>query len=508
MPPIPIRRNFSDRSATARHLPAKRMPPHPITPGQARHTPIWRWTGLLILCLAVAATVSSLQPRPGLAQTGSASPATDLAYVSRLRIHNLDPAEVVACELILIDGVGTEADQSLAVRLRPRVTEIVDLNDFPGLATGAYAGYLDCSHAVSTVLIYGEPGDRIYTAYAGTDEQQTSREWQVLEAYTGFGNSEFATSIIVQNAGAEPNDLTIRFLSRRDGSLLHTISLAGLPAWSTTEADLVDFPALAEHETVRAEVASSGPSAVLVFHHDVGDDNDDSAFRFPRAAFVPSHATATRFAYPAMLVNYQELNTTFQVLGLGSEPVRLSVEYPGFGTQEWELTPGRVTTIGRPAFMPKGSYVASVVITASHPIAMQAHTRHANGSIAILTATEQAGTKVSAPLILRRRDGFSSMVTCQNLGDRATEVIFEHVGRFARIKYVEPGHSITRHMVQENLLPNNYDGTMVIRAEQPIKCVVAQLRDPPADEAPGAAPALSEAAEVRSLLVYEGLATP
>lgn len=134
MPPIPIRRNFSDRSATARRLPAKHMPPHPITPGQARHAPVWRWTGLFVLCLAVAATVSSLQSRPGLAQTGSASPATDLAYVSRLRIHNLDPAEVVACELILIDGVGTETDQSLAVRLRPRVTEIVNLNDFPNLA--------------------------------------------------------------------------------------------------------------------------------------------------------------------------------------------------------------------------------------------------------------------------------------------------------------------------------------------------------------------------------------
>ena len=484
------------------------MPLHPIAPERARHTPVWCRSGLLVLCLAVAATALLLQSRLGLAQTNSVPPANDLAYVSRLRIHNPDPAQVVACELTLIDGVGAEAGQSLAVRLRPRVTEIVDLNDLPGLATGAYAGYLDCSHAVSTVLIYGEPGDRIYTAYAGTDEQQTSREWQVLEVHTGSGNSEFASSIIVQNAGAEPNDLTIRFLSRRDGSLIHAINLPGLPAWSTAEADLADFPALAEHETVRAEVASSGPSAVLVFHHDIGDDNAGSAFRFPRAAFVPSHATATRFAYPAMLVNYQELNTTFEVLGVGSEPVRLSVEYPGFGTQEWELTPGRVTTIGRPAFMPKGSYIASVVITASHPIAMQAHTRHANGSIAVLTATEQAGTKVSAPLILRRRDGFSSMVTCQNLGDQATEVIFEHVGRFARIKYAEPGHSITRHMAQENLLPNNYDGTMVIRAEQPIKCVVAQLRDPPADEAPGAAPALSEAAEVRSLLVYEGLATP
>ncbi len=503
-----IRRNFGDRPTAARSFPAKRMPLHPITPGRARHTLVWRWTGLLVLCLAAAATVLSLQSRLGLAQTGSEPPANDLAYVSRLRIHNPDPAQVVACELTLIDGAGTEAGQSLTVRLRPRVTEIVDLNDLSDLATGAYAGYLDCSHAVSTVLIYGEPGDRIYTAYAGTDEQQTSREWQVLEAYTGFGNSEFATSIIVQNAGAEPNDLTIRFLSRRDGSLIHTISLSGLPAWSTTEADLVDFPALAEHETVRAEVASSGPSAVLVFHHDVGDDDNDSAFRFPRAAFVPSHATATRFAYPAMLVNYQDLNTTFQVLGMGSEPVRLSVAYPGFGTQEWELTPGRVTTIGRPGFMPKGSYVASVVITASHPIAMQAHTRHANGSIAVLTATEQAGTKVSAPLILRRRDGFSSMVTCQNLGDQATEVIFEHVGRFARIKYAEPSHSITRHMAQENLLPNNYDGTMVIRAEQPIKCVVAQLRNPPTDEDAGTVPVLSEAAEVRSLLVYEGLATP
>ena len=482
------------------------MPLHPIAPGQARHTPARRWTGLLVLCLVAAATVLSLPSRPGLAQTDSGVPANDLAYVSRLRVHNPDPAAVVTCELTLIDGSGAEAGQSRAVRLRPRVTEIVDLNDFPGLETGAYAGYLDCSHAVSTVLIYGEPGDRIYTAYAGTDARQTSRAWQVLEAHTGSGDSEFASSIIVQNADADPNNLTVRFLSRRDGSLIHTLSLAGIPAWSTTQVDLAAFPALAEHETVRVEVESSVPSAVLVFHHDVDADNS-SAFRFPRAAFVPSHATATRFTYPAMLVNYQELNTTFQVLGLGSEPVRLSVEYPGFGTQEWELTPGRVTTIGRPAFMPKGSYVASVVITASHPISMQAHTRHANGSIAVLTATEQAGTKVSAPLILRRRDGFSSMVTCQNVGDQATEVIFEHVGRFARIKYVEPGHSITRQMVQENLLPNNYDGTMVIRAEQPIKCVVAQLRDPPADEAAGAAPVLSEAAEVRSLLVYEGLAT-
>ena len=484
------------------------MPTRPNTPDCIRYSPAWRWTGLLILCLAAVAMAASLPSRPGLAQTDSAAPVNSLSHVSLLRIHNLDPEQPVACDLTLLDGTGAEAGQTRTIRLRPRVTEVVELSDFPHLETGAYAGYLDCSHAVSTVLIHGEPGDRIYTAYAGTEEQQTSREWQVLEAHTGSGNTGFASSIIVQNASAEPNRLTVRFVSRRDSSLLHEVSVAGIPAWSATRVDLADFPALAEHETVRAEVASSGPSAVLVFHHD--DDTDPgtgSAFRFPRAVFVPSHAPATRLSFPAMLVNYQEMNTTFQVLGLGTEPIRLSVEYPGFGTQEWELTPGRVTTIGRPPFMPKGSYVTSVVITASHPIAMQAHTRHANGSIAVLAATEQSGTRVSIPLVLRRRDGFSSIVTCQNVGDKGAEVIFEHVGRFARIKYVQPGYSITRQMVRENLLPNNYDGTMVVRADQPIKCVVAQLRDPPDNNDAGAAPVLSEAAEVRSILVYEGFST-
>ena len=482
------------------------MPARPHTPGHIRYSPAWRWTSLLLLCLAAVAMMSSLPARPGLAQTDSEAPVNSLSHVSLLRIHNLDPEQAVACDLTLLDGTGAEAGPPRTVRLRPRVTEIVELSDFPHLETGAYAGYLDCSHAVSTVLIHGEPGDRIYTAYAGTEEQQTSREWQVLEVHTGSGNTGFASSIIVQNASADPSRLRVRFFSRRDSSLLHEVSVAGIPAWSATQVDLADFPALAEHETVRAEVASSGPSAVLVFHHD-DTPGTGSAFRFPRAVFVPSHAPATRLSFPAMLVNYQEMNTTFQVLGLGTEPIRLSVEYPGFGTQEWELTPGRVTTIGRPPFMPKGSYVASVVITASHPIAMQAHTRHANGSIAVLTATEQSGTRVSIPLVLRRRDGFSSIVTCQNLGDKGAEVIFEHVGRFARIKYVQPGYSITRQMVRENLLPNNYDGTMVVRADQPIKCVVAQLRDPPDNHDAGAAPVLSEAAEVRSILVYEGLST-
>ena len=468
--------------------------------------PVRRWLALSIFCLIGVVALTTLIERPGLAQTdeGPASPGYGLTFTSHLRIHNPDPAHAVICNLNLLDSSGTHAGQTQSVQLRPYVTGIVDFTDFSNVDAGAYSGYLDCSHAVSTVLIYGEPGDRIYTAYSGAESVRISNHWQILETFTGTGNTGFASSVIVQNATADPTDVSVRFLSRRDGSLIHFVDLLAVPAWSAHEVHLADMNAFDEHESVRTEVKSSNHTAVLVFHHDhPATDDNDTVFRFPRTAFVPSPSMTTRLSYPAMLVNYQEMNTSLEVLGLGTEPVQLSVNYPGFGTQRWELTPGRVTTIKKPSFMPNGSYVASVSISASHPISVQAHTRHDNGSIAVLAATEYASTKVSAPLILRRRDGFSSIVSCQNLGDVATEIFFEHVGRFARIKYVQPGHSVTRQMTQENLLPNNYDGTMVIRASEPIKCVVIQLRDRVEDNPPSTTQ-LSADAELRSILLYEG----
>ena len=203
-------------------------------------------------------------------------------------------------------------------------------------------------------------------------------------------------------------------------------------------------------------------------------------------------------------MDFRGFDTEVLLLNPGAQVARVTVTYPRFGERQTEIDPGELRALRRPSFLPSTDFIAPMVIASSEPIYALTQTRRAEGHYATLAATTAAGTRINAPLVLKRAGGFSSVVVCQNVSEEATEIIFEYVGLFARIKWVRPHRNEIINLSEEQLLPDGFDGAMLMRSEQPIKCAVFQMRDAWLSAAPansGTAPPPSPA-----LLVYEGLA--
>ncbi len=446
----------------------------------------------LILSLAFLLAVPSLLlATHAWAQTPNAT----IDLETTLRLHNLDLRRTATCTLIFTDDQGIVVQPVQEVEIAPRQTLSVKLGTQSVIPDDSLAGTVDCNRRVTSVLFYGNSSDQIYTGYAGMDDGQVSEEWHILQAFTGFGTPDLATRIVIQNGTVDPVPVTLQFLSADSRNLVHTLELPPLIPLSAQEIDLAQISELAAESELRVQVQADQPVALLVFQ-----DEEGTTELSPRYTYVPSHRRATRFYIPAQLVNFQDMSTDILVLSHAAEPTTVTLEYPQFQNWTTEIQPGVVTTLPLPDFMPNANYLTPVVLSSPYPLSVLIQVSHTGGSVAALAATTTAGRKISAPLVLKHMQGFSSVVVCQNTSSQPTEIIFEYVNEFARVKYVPSRQHFVLRLANEDLLPDVFNGSMIMRADQPIKCFVLQVRDDLASRNE------STPAAQRSLLIYEGLA--
>lgn len=446
---------------------------------------------ILILSLALVLVV------PGLllaTRAWAQAPDAGTELETTLRLHNLDLRRTATCTLIFANDQGIVVQPVQEVEIAPRQTLNVKLENQAANPDAFLAGTVDCNRRVTSVLFYGRAAEQIYTGYAGMDAGQVSSEWHILHAFTGLGTPALATRIVIQNGTVDPVPVTLQFLSADDRRLIHALDLPPLLPLSAQEVDLAQIPELATETTLRVRVQASQPVALLVFQDEAG-----AVDLPPRYTYVPSSHQATRFYIPAQLVNFEGMSTTLLVLSHATEPATVTLQYPQFQDWTMEVQPGAVTALPLPDFMPKANYLTPVVLSSSHPLSVLIQTAHTEGSIAALSATTTVGHKISAPLVLKQTLGFSSVVICQNTSDQPTEIIFEYVGEFARVKYVPPYQHFVLRLANETLLPATFNGAMIMRSDQLIKCFVLQIRDDQDDRNE------PTPASQRSLLIYEGL---
>ncbi len=429
------------------------------------------------------------------ARAWAQAPDTFPELETTLRLHNLDLRRTATCILIFTDEKGNAMQPLQEVTIAPRQTLSVKLGTQTELPDAALAGTVDCNRRVTTVLFYGSAAEQIYTGYMGMDTSQLASEWHVLQAFTGRGNPALATRIVIQNGTMDPVPATLQFFTADSYEPVHTLELLPLIPLSAQEVNLAQIPELAAESALRVQVQADQPVALLVFQDEAGTTGQP-----PRYTYVPSFHQATRFYIPAQMVNFEGIATEILVLSHAPEPVTVTLTYPRFQAWTTEIPPGDVTTLPLPDFMPEANYLTPVVLDSTQPVSVLIRMSHTEGSVAALPATTTMGHKISAPLVLKHAQGFSSVVVCQNTSDQPTEIIFEYVSEFARVKYVSPRQHFVLRLAHEELLPDTFNGAMIMRSDQLIKCFVLQLRDD-GDTPHGITPAAQ-----RSLLIYEGLA--
>ncbi len=444
---------------------------------------------LLLLILTLTGVVLAQVRAP---RVWAQTPPARTELETTLRLHNLNLQRTATCTLLFTDDRGSVVSPVREVSIAPRQTLNIDLSRQDAtVAAGELAGTVDCNRHVTSVLFYGHTAEQIYTGYIGMDDSRVSQEWHVLEAFTGHGDSGLATRIMIQNGTTDPVPATVQFLATDRRHLIHELELPPLTPLSAQEVNLAQIPALAAETGLRVRVQALQPVALLVFQDEAGAPDVP-----PRYTYVPSADQATHFYIPAQLVDFEGMSTDILVLSHTTEATTVTLNYPRFQTWSTEVQPGIVTPITLPDFMPKANYLTPVVLSSTHPVSVLIRTAHTQGSVAALAGTPHVGHKISAPLVLKQVEGFSSVVACQNTSDLPTEIVFEYVGEFARVKYVPAYRHFVLRVADEDLLPDTFNGAMIMRSDQPIKCFVLQVRDGQEQTA----------AAHRSLLIYEGVA--
>ena len=418
-----------------------------------------------------------------------------------LRLHNLHLQRTANCELSLRSAPGQGADFLHTVDVPPRQVVDVDLVALTATQGGEFSGIVDCSRPVTSILFYGDRTTQMYGGYTGIGPPDISNEWHILQAFTG--TTEHLSRIVVQNSSPNVNSVRLEFLDREQGELVFEMTLADMDAFSSRSVELSQIPSLQLGPDVQVRLTADYPIVPLVFNINANTSaawHPEAAYASALGVYVPSGRPLTEFYWPSRLVSYHGLNTDLHVLNPGSVPAQVTVQYLPFGSMETEVLPGVVTSLSAPDFLPEG-YIAPLVLESDVPIHVVTQTEHEGNRIAVHAGTSGQGRKLSAPLILKKAEGFSSLVSCQNTGLELAEVIFEYVNQFARVKVIKPGRNSLVDVGKDNLLPDSFSGAMIVRSNEPLKCVVLNLRD----ELLEASPYQTAPADLQTLLMYEAL---
>lgn len=449
----------------------------------------------MILCVVLLAI--AMVP----AQAVQAQSAETPQRFATLRLHNLHLQRTAICELSLRSEPNQGADYQHAVEVPPRQVVDVDLVALTATQGGEFSGIVDCTRPVTSILFYGDRTSQMYGGYTGLAPPDISNQWHILQAFTG--TTEHLSRIVVQNSSSNVNHVHLEFLDREQGELIFELTLADMEAYSARSLELSQIPSLQLVPDVQVRMTADYPIVPLVFNINANTAaawHPEAAYASALGVYVPSGRPLTEFYWPSRLVEFHGLSTDLQVVNPGTESAQVTVQYLPFGSVETEVLPGMVASLPVPDFVPEG-YIAPLYLESDVPIHVATQTKHEAERFAVHAGTSRRGRKLSAPLVLKKTEGFSSLVSCQNTGLELAEVIFEYVNEFARVKVIKPGRNTLVDVGKDNLLPDSFSGAMIVRSNEPLKCVVLNLRN----ELLEASPYQSASADLQSVLMYEAL---
>lgn len=227
------------------------------------------------------------------------------------------------------------------------------------------------------------------------------------------GNNGWSTRIVVMNTTDGPSRGT-GSLRASDGRIVTSVPFS-LAASGSTELDLSFVAGLSSPFVGSASIQADGFVAGVAFHERPG---------FDRMATEPVVSGATRLFAPLVAKGYHGLSTGLQVQNLGSAPTGVNLTYVQDTGATWSestrLAPSASATFYTPGntALPPGFVGAAIIESADgQPIAAEVTEVRADGSAMAYAAEPSGYSTAIAPLLYRRRNGWSSALQIQSVGD-------------------------------------------------------------------------------------------
>ena len=350
-------------------------------------------------------------------------PAPGGPFNTWFQVQNISGVDA-SCTYQFYSPAGALAYSSPSVNVDADDTLYVYVPD-SGIATGQYSGVVSCTQPVAASVSFGDSDSE--AAHSGVSSP--SDEWYAPGIYDNYWG--FYSNIVVQNAHAGSNNVTLSIYKPNDLIPVYTDTVAVVQNGSTTW-DQTGMTELLDNVDYSAKITADGNVAPIVNIH--GGTGGNAVHLY---SYNPFTAGTLKAYAPIIMNEYFTWRTAIVVQNISSSSNNVKITYNNGFIQTKTMTPYSSWTEFTPNYdteLPPGDnvnpdpiYSAVIESTNSQPLVVIVNQSNPNKRAGTYTAFPGGAAKVYAPILIQSDtvQTYVTSVTCENLGTATIDITAE-----------------------------------------------------------------------------------
>jgi hypothetical protein len=401
---------------------------------------------LVALLAAVAVPAAAQVPGPG-------GP-----YNSAFTIQNLE-SSTATCTFSLYNSSGAESYASSSFTISGSNSYFVYVGSL-SVSPGQYSAVISCDREVAAVANMSDPSRS--ASYSGIRSSEVDTLLYAPGVYRAYyGNT---SNIVVQNTTGASVNVTVRLYQAGSSTPVATQGPRSVPAYAATSFDQGTLPSTGIYS---AQIEATGNIAAVV-----NIWNSSGQFY----SYNPFAGGSEDAYVPVLMNNYYGNNTALTVQNLASSSTSVTVRYSN-GTNRTRTIAGNSSALfytpsdGLPSNWLGSARIDGV--SGANIVALVNESGPLNRAASY--SGFSAGTyTANAPIVLRNYYGYSTSITCQNVGTASTTITVNYSNGASEARTVAANNTALFFQPSTPGLPNGFNGSAVITAGRHIVCVVNQ----------------------------------
>lgn len=409
----------------------------------------------------------------------AAPPGPGGPYLTAFRVMNTDPSLLAAtCSFALYDSTGTAAYTSDQVNVDPGDSMYVYMGSstFNTLATGSYSGVVTCDRQVAAVTNMSDANSG--ASFNGIDTPATT--WYAPGIYDNYYN--YYSNIVVQNATANPVDITVNIYAPGNASPVKTQTANQVPGYASANFEQAGLTELLQDVPYSAKITATNSVAPIVNIYGL------SSVNYQLYSYNPFSTGALKFYAPVIMNNYYGNNTAIAVQNVGTLAADVTITYATGQSWSGSIDPNSSASRYTPADgVPSGDLNgltgATIESTNGQPIVVVVNESNNHNRAASYSGFSSGSTSARAPITMKRYYTYNTSIVCQNIGSAPAKMKIQYggvAGSFTTANNIAIGSTYQFYQPADTLISDGWIGSATITSAQNLVCVVNE----DANEAP------------------------
>lgn len=413
-------------------------------------------TRKVLAIIVVLGTILAAGALPVAAQV----PGPNGPYNSAFTIQNLE-STAGTCMYELYDSTGAAIYTSSSFTVSANGSYFVYVGNL-SIANDAYSAVVSCDVNVAAVANFTGSGGASAASYGGVASANTATTISLPGVYKSYYG--YTSNVVVQNVGSTAADITLKIYAPGNSTPVAQATQNNVAPNAAAHFDQGTMTGLG-NGLYSAKVESTQPVAAIVnIWNTVGQ-------QYSYTGVVNGSTVAYA---PVLMNNYYGFNTALTVQNLSGATTAVTVTYSSGKVSTANIAANSSQLFYTPnEGLPNGWIGSAKIESDGGEIVALVNESDANNRAASYIGFASGSTTASAPIVLKQYYGYSTSITCQNIGTASTNITVTYSNGTSETWSGVPVNGTALFYQPNNTsLPSGFNGSAVATASQNIVCVV------------------------------------